>query len=494
METIMLDKLISGTPFDVAVICAGASGTLVAAQFEKFAPTYARMILIGEQPRPARGLAYDTAYEAPLLNVPAGNMSAYPDDPEHFTRWLAKHLPGSSAVTFVHRKLYGAYLLNEFMKLRKYSKKIEYLNHKVIESIHQNDLWSIHLENGVVIQARSVVLALGNLLLPHAPIDFRPIKPYYQPDPWSNKLAEGLPIDAPVLLIGTGLTMVDVALSLREAGHRGTIHAISRHGRLYQAHRPYQPRHLSEIPAAASTPPGAMHWIRNEVRDAEQSSNNWRAVIDSLRPHTAAIWQKWNLQQRKSFLRHARNIWDVHRHRMAPEIADQLSTLLEAHELIIHRGRLVSAYTKQGMAVIEWEDRETNESNTLHVARVINCTGPSRNLAKSKSPLVLSLLSSGWITPDPLELGLFTDGDGRLLDRNGNASPHLFTLGPLRVADLWESIAIPEIRCQAKILAELLISEIAEARIRPSHLGAMPSGKARVCKLLTRGFDSRGRL
>jgi uncharacterized NAD(P)/FAD-binding protein YdhS len=461
----MFDELISGTPFDVAVIGAGASGTLVAAQFEKLAPAHARLVLIGEQPRPARGLAYDTPYLANLLNVPAGNMSAFPDDPQHFTRWLAKHLPGSSAATFASRKLFGDYLLNQFMKLRKYSQKIDYLNEKVIEIAHEDDLWSIQLENGVVVRAHSVVLALGNLLLPDAPIDFRPIRPFYHRNPWSTKVTENLPNDAPVFLIGTGLTMVDVALSLRETGHRGTIHAISRRGRLYQAHKPYQPRPLREIPEAFNTPWGALQWIRSEVKAAEQSGNNWRAVIDSLRPHTAAIWQKWNLQHRKSFLRHARNLWDIHRHRMAPEIADQLSVLLEDRDLIIHCGSLLSATMKDDMAVIEWKDRETNKIRTLHARRVINCAGPSRDLTKSKSPLVSSLLASGWITPDTLQLGLNTDKDGRLLDRNGNISPNLFTLGPLRVADLWESIAIPEIRSQAKSLAELLVSEIVRAEV-----------------------------
>jgi uncharacterized NAD(P)/FAD-binding protein YdhS len=246
------------------VIGAGASGTLVAAQFEKLAPASARLVLIGGQPRPARGVAYDTPFQSNLLNIPAGNMSAFPDDMEHFTRWLAKHLHGSSSATFAPRSLYGDYLLNIFSKLRKYSEKVEYLNNQAVEMIRQDGLWKIRLENGNVIQAKSVVLAMGNLLLPSDPIDFRPVQSFYRRNPWSSEITKDLPIDAPVLLIGTGLTMVDVALSLRESGHRGPIHAISRHGRLYQAHKPYEARPLWKLPKDFDTSSGALHSKRDQ--------------------------------------------------------------------------------------------------------------------------------------------------------------------------------------------------------------------------------------
>jgi len=455
----MYSNLHYGIPFDVAVIGAGASGTLVAAQFDWLAPAHARLVLIGSQPRPARGVAYETSCEANLLNVRAGNMSAFPEDQNHFTRWLAKHLPGSSTTTFAPRKLYGDYLLNIFMKLRKYSDKIEYVNNKAIELTRQDDLWFIQLENGNVIAAQAVVLALGNLLLPDDPIDFRSVKFRYHRNPWSSEITQDLPTDAPVLLIGTGLTMVDVALSLRDAGHRGVIHAISRHGRLPQTHKICQPRPLKNIPEDLHSPASALHWIRKEIKKAEEAGDSWRTVVDSLRPHIATIWQRWNLRQRKSFLRHARNLWDTHRHRMAPQVSEQIGILIEDRTLIIHRGMLISAHSYNQEASVFWKDKDTNQAKILNVARIINCTGPSRDMKKVQSTLIRTLLASGWISPDPLRLGLETDSEGRLLDKNGNASPHLFTLGPPRIAGLWESIAIPEIRMQARELVKVLIKE-----------------------------------
>ena len=310
-----------------------------------------------------------------------------------------------------------------------------------------------------------MVLALGNLLLPNDPIDLSRVESNYYRNPWSPEITKNLASDAPVLLIGTGLTMVDVALSLREAGHRGIIHAISRHGRLYQSHKPYQARPLSELPKEFKSPVHALRWIRQQAQLAEQTGSDWRAVIDSLRPHTATIWRGWNQAQRELFLRHARNLWDIHRHRMAPAVFDQLSALIEDRTLVIHRGRLVSAKSNEHNVTVVWKSTETGDAKTLNVARIINCTGPSRDIMRVQSSLVLDLLASGWLKPDPLQLGLETDPCGRLVGKNGNVAPGLYTLGPLRIASLWESIAIPEIRNQALDLAKLIVSETIDVEV-----------------------------
>jgi uncharacterized NAD(P)/FAD-binding protein YdhS len=455
----------SKSRYDVAVIGAGASGTLVAAQFKKLAPSYGRLALIGSQARPARGVAYETAYKANLLNVAAGNMSAFPDDMGHFVRWLERHWPGSSAATFAPRMLYGNYLAGIFDETINTSDQIDYFPTIAIGLTRKEDSWMIHLDNGSSIEARSVVLALGNLLLPNDPIDFSGAESNYYRNPWSQEITKNLESDAPVLLIGTGLTMVDVALSLREAGHHGIIHAISRHGRLYQSHKPHQSRPLPELPKEFKSPVHALRWIRREIKTAESTGSDWRVVIDSLRPHTTTIWRGWNQAQRESFLRHARNLWDIHRHRMSPEVSDQLNTLIENGTLVIHRGRLVSVAPNGYNAIVAWEDTNTDELHTLNVARIINCTGPSRDIMRVQSSLVVDLLASGWIKPDPLHLGLETDPCGRLMSKNRNVAPGLYTLGPLRIAGLWESIAIPEIRNQALDLARLIVSETIEVGV-----------------------------
>jgi len=309
------------------------------------------------------------------------------------------------------------------------------------------------------------VLAFGNLLTPNDPIDFREVEKLYWKNPWSEDVALGLEKDAPVLLVGTGLTMVDVALSLREVGHRGTIHALSRNGRLYQVHKPYQARPLADLPEDFNSPRGAIRWIREQVEIAEHTGSDWRAVIDSLRPYTAVIWQKWSIAQRKSFLRHARNHWDIHRHRMSPTVGNEVDVLIEDGVLNIHRGKLISAKQKGKLAQVTWEQTDTKERSILEIARIVNCTGPSRDYSKVESPLIAQLIKAGMIVPDQLRLGFDTDNDGRFINIQCEPVQGLFTLGPVRIPALWESLAIPEIRNQAKALAKLLVEETIKAGI-----------------------------
>ncbi|MBK6782303.1 MAG: FAD/NAD(P)-binding protein [Gemmatimonadetes bacterium] len=99
----------SGVGYDLVVVGAGASGALVTAQHVRQGKP-GRLALIGVGPGAGRGVAYDTPFRSNLLNVPAWNMSAFPDDPGHFQRWLAARTPGADQGTFAPRMVYGAYL------------------------------------------------------------------------------------------------------------------------------------------------------------------------------------------------------------------------------------------------------------------------------------------------------------------------------------------------------------------------------------------------
>lgn len=425
------------TRYDVAIIGAGASGTLTAVQFARFAAPGARGAIIEAGARAARGLAYGTPYGAHLLNVPAARMSALPDDPEHFLRWLRGRMASAQPGTFAPRALYGDYLASLLAERDTYE-RVTRVGGTAVGLTRSGDDWIVHLHDDRTVTAKSVVLALGNLP-PSDPLQLTGEAPLeYVRDPWAHGAAIGLDADAPVLLIGSGLTALDVAVAIRHEGHRGPIYALSRHGRVPQPHAPSTPRPLESVPF--STPRAALRWVREQPE--------WRAAIDSLRPHTARIWQSWSLAQRESFLRHLRSLWDVHRHRAAPEVLAEV-------DMEVLGGRILSI---SGSIDVTWQPRGTTERRTLNVARAINCTGPASDYAKLDLPLVIQLRRAGWLVPDPLRLGVETASDGRLIGADGNPVDGLYTLGPLRRPSLWESTAIPEIREQAAALARVLIT------------------------------------
>jgi len=415
--------------YDVAIIGAGASGTLTAVQFARRGGEGGRGALIEAGARAARGLAYGTPYGAHLLNVPAARMSGLPDDPEHFLRWLRERDPDAQPGTFAPRALYGDYLASLLDSL-PIARVIARVGGTAVGLTHGPKGWLVHLHDDRTIAARNVVLALGNLP-PADPLQVPASIAEYVRDPWAAGAAIGLAPDAPVLLIGSGLTAVDVAIALRHEGHRGPIYALSRHGRLPEPHAPYTPIAL-DVPRFAS-PRAALRWVRAHATD-------WRAAIDALRPHTAAIWTGWSLTQRASFLRHLKTLWDVHRHRAAPSVLNEL-------DVTVLRGRITEL--RPGVDVV-WSN------GTLRVARVINCTGPACDYARLDLPLVVQLRRAGWLVPDPLRLGVETAPDGRLIGTGGRPVDGLFTLGPLRRPALFESTAIPEIRDQAAALAKIL--------------------------------------
>jgi uncharacterized NAD(P)/FAD-binding protein YdhS len=450
--------MLSEHPFDIAVIGAGASGTLLASQYSRYAALGTRLALIGAGARPGRGVAYETPYQANVLNVHAGNMSAFPDDCLHFVRWLTSRLPGADAATFVPRRIYGDYLA-EILEETLQDDGVQLVEAMAICLNRHKDIWVVQLHDGTIIEARTVVLAIGNALIPADPLDMGRIGTLYRRSPWGDDALQGLSCNATVLLIGTGLTTVDVALSLRESGHAGQIHAVSRHGRLYHRHMQYKQQPLAELPDMFSSPRSALRWTRSKIAALQSSGGDWRAVIDSLRPYVADIWQQWSFHQRASFLRHVRNYWDTHRHRMAPDVAAQLDKLLADGILTIHAGRLLSAELEGARACIAIRSTQSKGSVVLYAERVINCTGPGRNYLKTDIPLIAAMRDQGWLTPDCLGLGIETDMDGRLIGTDGIPVNNLFTLGPLRIPGLFESIAIPEIRVQADELAQLIASE-----------------------------------
>ena len=445
--------------YDVAIIGAGASGVLVAAHLHRREPSL-RVAIVDAGARAARGLAYGTPYGAHLLNVPAARMSAFIDDADDFTKWLAAKAGRATGREFAPRALYGEYLAEVLGRAcEPPSTTARVFGTAVGLTRTDGGPWHLHLQDGRIAEAHVAILALGNLA-PSDPLRLGDRVPdNYLRDPWAPGSAHGLAADAPVVIIGSGLTMVDVVLALRAEGHRGTIHAISRHGLLPFGHAAHLPRTIG-LPAAKS-PRAALRWIREEARTAAKDGADWRAVMDALRPMTQSIWQSWTGADRAAFMRHLRAYWDIHRHRAAPEVAAEVAALIDDGTLTVHAGRITALREAGDQLAVDCVLRHSGAARTFLAARVINCTGPASDYSSLDLPLVAQLRRSGWLVADPLRLGVETDADGRLLGADGEAVPGLFTIGPLRRPALWESTAIPEIRAQAAALAELLPSEVA---------------------------------
>jgi uncharacterized NAD(P)/FAD-binding protein YdhS len=275
-------------------------------------------------------------------------------------------------------------------------------------------------------------------------------------NPWAPEAFSALDSDAPLLLVGTGLTMVDTVVSLLDAGHTGPIHAVSRHGRLPRPHgtSPAAPIELpSPLPDRLAP---LMRCMRREIARALDAGADWRPVIDALRPFTPDIWRRLSVPERGRFLRHLRALWDVHRHRMPPQAADRIAAAQASKQLCVYAGRVIGLGAENGVATVTFRQRGTGVLRALKAARVVDCTGPGADVTQSTAPLVQALLRTGMARPDPLHLGFDVTMEGALLTRCGTPSRRLFAVGPLTKGAAWEITAVPDLRMQCHDLARVL--------------------------------------
>jgi uncharacterized NAD(P)/FAD-binding protein YdhS len=434
----------------IAIIGGGVSGALTAFHLVR-QEAQARVILIDQRPDFGLGLAYSTPSLRHLLNVPAGKISALPDQPDHFLNWLRKnHDPAATEKTFAPRAVFGRYI----QSLLRSTSPLEQEIATVVDVRPHCSGAVLRLHNGCELRADLVVLATGNFdpaLLPgitKAAAD----SGLYRHNAWTAETYEGLDPEATVALIGTGLTGVDVVLRLRELGHRGRIIAASRHGIFPNRHDDYPPLDSSAIPLDTSA--SCVAYLRS-LRAAIRAGAKWRAAVDSLRDTTNELWLRLPIQEKKRFRRHLQHRWDVVRHRMAPPIADVIESELRNGTLEIREGHLQSIDSSPAGAHITLRDSES-----FHADRVINCTGPSMNYRRVPSTLLQNLFKRGLVTSGPLGAGFHCSQDGAVIDTDGRASEIIFNLGPGRLGDLLESIAIPELRQQAVELASTLVDRM----------------------------------
>jgi hydroxyacylglutathione hydrolase len=419
------------------------------------------VILIDQRPDFGLGLAYSTPSLRHLLNVPAGKISALPDQPDHFLHWLHEnHDPTATEKTFAPRAVFGRYI----QSLLKSTSQIEQEIATVVD-IHQHDSGAVlTLDNGCELRADQIVLATGNFDPAPLPGITKAASDsgLYRHNAWAAETYEGLHPDAPVALIGTGLTGVDVVLRLRELGHRGRIIAVSRHGIFPVRHDDYTPLRSSAIPT--DTPATCVAYLR-ALRAAIRGGAEWRATIDSLRATTNELWLRLPIEEKKRFRRHLQRRWDVVRHRMAPPIADVIESELRNGTLEIHEGHLKTVDSSPAGACITVHVH--GESESFYAGRVINCTGPSMNYRRVPSILLQNLFNRGLVSSGPLGTGFHCSQDGAVIDAGGHTSKILFNLGPGRLSDLLESIAVPEIRQQAVELASTLADRVRSQYVLP---------------------------
>lgn len=445
----------------VLVIGGGASGALMALHLLETAPGL-QVTVIEKNALLGCGIAYATPDPNHLLNTRVHNMSAFPDRPDHFRDWLRRSglAPSATAESFVGRQIYGRYLNDLVGRARDLPEtpRLRCVRAECLRLEETPRAVIAHISDGTTIRAERAVLATGHAVPLQAPDGLSGAWDFTPPDH----------PDQPVVIIGTGLSMLDHVISLLRAGHRGRITCLSRRGLLPQVHSETHPLQISRAEVPLGAPVSAvLRWLRELVALAEAQGGTWRDAVDGIRPHVSALWRAWPEAERRRFLRHGASFWEVHRHRMPPESARWLQAARDRGQLQVLRGRfdgIDAAPDKNAVedsvpvppGLMNVRIRTAQGPKRVTAARAIDCRGIRRDPARDSAPVIQDLLARGQSRLDPLRLGIDTTAQAQILHADGRASKRLFAIGPCARGTAWEITAIPDIRVQCADLARLI--------------------------------------
>lgn len=440
------------------IVCIGGSTSGALFALHLFQEGFSGEVTLVD-PRGDFGAAYCSHDPRHILNVPAGNMGAFADDPLHFWKWAKKRLndPHLSKEAFLPRHLFAEYL-EELLHEAEVKYPLLRVRDEAVAMDREASGTTVHLRSGLHLKAEGVVLALGNF--PPKPLFGANDPPLskYAANPWEENAFSGITTEDPVLFVGTGLTMVDGVLTLLGQGHKGPIFALSRRGLLPLTRTFCSPLPMTLEDFPQKTVSSVMRVLRQKAREAADKQMPWDAVMDGVRPWVQALWQRFSLEEKRRFLRHACPWWDIHRHRAPSQSIEVVHEAMKRGQMQVMAGRLRSclAQEDEDLVRVRWTPKGKERQETLLVKKIINCTGPSGDYRIISHPLIKDLFQKGLAAPHPLGLGFSATAQGEVLGTRGQPSEGLFALGPPLKGVLWEIIAVPDIRVLAQKLAMTL--------------------------------------
>lgn len=450
----------------VAIIGGGFAGAATVINLCKKQKRPLKILFFNESFPLAKGIAYSSKNDYHVLNVAAGKMSLFNNEPLHFVNWIKSHAKQYAtddlASRFLPRFVFGNYMAHVFNEVLAISNTCNVLRveERICDVTVDEDGYKIKTKSGNNFMASKVLYAPGNFI-PEVPksVDqtLTTAKRYFS-NPWTEEATDKLNDKEDVLILGTGLTMVDTVLSLLEKNFKGNIIAASTHGFFPLPHRKYEP--YSDILIELKRPYSInqiFDAFRKHVKEARKRNMFGASVVDALRPFTQDIWLQLDLTEKRRFINHVRHTWGLARHRLPVEVYERIAPLLESGKLKILAGRIKESKITDGEVEVVISERKTQIPVFMKVQRIINCTGPQTDITRIEDELMKNLLQKNIIEPDELKLGIRATAYGNVITSN-KISTSFFTIGGMLRGVLWESTAVPEIRVQAERAAQMLMS------------------------------------
>ena len=461
---------LASRPPTIAIVGGGFSGSAAAYHLAADGAK-ARILVFEPRGRLGAGLAYGGSDPTHRINVPATRMSLLPGDETHFARWLEMSgalasdpdsLSGSDA--FPTRPTFGCYVedaLRPFLS----EGRIVHVEDRVISAARAGRTWTVGASRGASFLADLLVIATTHPKpsVP-PPLDAFRGDPRLVEDGLADDALDAIEADDRVMIVGSGLTAVDIVASLDGRGHRGPIAMVSRRGLRPRGH-PTQsfPAEGDFVSNPARSATQLVADVRRAVRRAIAEGRTWHSVLDGVRAQGDQIWNALDPEARRRIVRHLRPFWDVHRFRAAPQIEAVLERRLANGSLELLRARFGRADRVEGGFAVELLDRRRGAAITRRFERVIIATGPAHGDILRAQPYLRELAEAGLVALDQTGLGLRTSRQGRAIGSTGEPEPTLFVAGPLARGTFGELMGLPQVSNYARFIADELLAELSAA-------------------------------
>ncbi|WP_431034265.1 FAD/NAD(P)-binding protein [Pseudomonas yamanorum] len=453
---------------DVLIVGGGLSGTMLAVQLLRL-PGKRQILVIEPRQELGRGEAYSAVELGHTLNGNAARMSVDPDNADDLTQWLTayiadggwpesdqQHVPISEL--FPPRGIFGLYAQQRLAEAKALSAStVEHVRAEVVDLEVDEHSTLLTLSDGQQLRGTFAVLATGMFPAARTPQTESSGLNAAAVDPWDVQAMTQLDPQSTVLIIGSGLTMVDAVVSLEQAGHRGPIEIFSRHGLLPHVRRqpPAWVDFLGEDHSLRS-PRQLLREVRRQCKLALEQGIDWQAPLDTVRANIGRLWSQASEAEKRQFVRHIRPWWESHHHRSPPLSAELVARLHGEGRLRIRAASYKGLVPSQGDVTIRLRPRGEQAIVQVSGAALINSSGIEYDWRRVARPLPRQLLKRGLIQPGPLALGIAAEVSGAVLDANGQVSQRLFAMGPPLRGMWWESTAVTDVAIQAKALAARL--------------------------------------
>lgn len=448
----------------IAIIGGGFTGAALALHLVKLGHPAARITVFEPRAALGAGVAYSSAHPTHRFNGPLDLLAIFPQDMTHFVRWyqahgIAQDDPDAMAPTgqlYARRADFGRYMAE---LVATHARGIIHLRRMAVDVEPADQGFAVIDDAGARHGAERVFLCTAQDA-PRLPRGFEAVAglPNVVADPWAPGALDRVPADGDVLILGTALTAVDVAAALLERGQGGQIVAVSRRGltprpqdRLPPAEERYA-RFVSGISVfrerfgQPATARALLRAARVWIAEALLAGRRWQDAFDDVRDGLAPIWAGWPLAEKRRALRHLRAYYDVHRYRMAPQLAAMMARAEAAGRLAYIRARARAEGVADGQCRIRLHGHGPAETRSF--AAIVNCTGPVADITASTNPLIGALLRRGMIRPDPTGLGAMVDAQCRLIAADGVVQPQLHAFGSLTRGRFGDLTAVPQINMQ----------------------------------------------